>query len=494
MRYPLLPTVDDLSQVKRPFDAVVIGSGCGAGSFIDRFIESGKRILVLESGPSVLYSHFNNMLDNNMRRAFIDRYGETPWVGDMNGGILLRMLGGRTIASGAHLREFDPDDFRLWSNGIWPKDVIQLLPGLYSEVKRDRRVNTSVVCGAAQSHVAGLLERFRPTLPTVGVDLQPVSGFSVGRGYDSSGARLMTHVLRESLRVPSLDDRRLVVVTNAHVLRLLHTGSSVTHLLCVDPQRPNDPPREIHAGSFIVAASAIESARLLLNSRLESGRPATGRYLAEHIERRAKVRMAFAGTGEAISLVLPPPSSAREDRFQIHLRGSVVPGKAEYEIDIGGFAAMDPSESNRVSLSDELDPFGVPRAHTSLELSEADLARAEGLSARMSDVADAIGGRFITENFPYEHAQPRFTDESCRVQVMARGRSYHECGTLRMGTNPTDSVTDTSGRVHGLDNLFVADAALFPCVGIANPMLTISALSYHVANTLRSARFELTPT
>lgn len=38
-----------------------------------------------------------------------------------------------------------------------------------------------------------------------------------------------------------------------------------------------------------------------------------------------------------------------------------------------------------------------------------------------------------------------------------------------------------------MENLFLADAALFPCVGIANPMLTITALAYHVADRVAAA-------
>jgi choline dehydrogenase-like flavoprotein len=57
----------------------------------------------------------------------------------------------------------------------------------------------------------------------------------------------------------------------------------------------------------------------------------------------------------------------------------------------------------------------------------------------------------------------------------------HPCGTLRMGTDPATSVTGPDGRVHGVDNLWVADAGLFPTSTGVNPSLTIAALALHVA-------------
>ena len=59
--------------------------------------------------------------------------------------------------------------------------------------------------------------------------------------------------------------------------------------------------------------------------------------------------------------------------------------------------------------------------------------------------------------------------------------SDHEVGTSRLGDNPKTSVTDRDGKIHGIDNLFVADASVFPCVGVANSMLTITALGYRLA-------------
>jgi choline dehydrogenase-like flavoprotein len=61
------------------------------------------------------------------------------------------------------------------------------------------------------------------------------------------------------------------------------------------------------------------------------------------------------------------------------------------------------------------------------------------------------------------------------------GTTYHEAGTLWMGTNPQASVTDTNGRFHHIVNAFCADQSLFVTAGSVNPTLTGLVLSRKVA-------------
>lgn len=62
--------------------------------------------------------------------------------------------------------------------------------------------------------------------------------------------------------------------------------------------------------------------------------------------------------------------------------------------------------------------------------------------------------------------------------------SAHIMGTLRMGTDPATSVTDSGGKFHGIDNLYAADGSLFPTSGGMNPSLTICALGYRVGASI----------
>jgi choline dehydrogenase-like flavoprotein len=50
-----------------------------------------------------------------------------------------------------------------------------------------------------------------------------------------------------------------------------------------------------------------------------------------------------------------------------------------------------------------------------------------------------------------------------------------------MGKDGTDSVCDGWGRVHGHEDLFIADGSLFPQSSHVNPYLTIMALADRVS-------------
>ncbi|MCG6864603.1 MAG: DUF1080 domain-containing protein [Thiogranum sp.] len=64
------------------------------------------------------------------------------------------------------------------------------------------------------------------------------------------------------------------------------------------------------------------------------------------------------------------------------------------------------------------------------------------------------------------------------------GTTYHECGTLWMGSDPATSVTDIHGRFHHVTNAYCVDQALFPSAGSANPVLTGIALSRRIADSI----------
>lgn len=60
----------------------------------------------------------------------------------------------------------------------------------------------------------------------------------------------------------------------------------------------------------------------------------------------------------------------------------------------------------------------------------------------------------------------------------------HNMGTARIGHDPKNSVCNTWGQTHDIDNLFVSDGSLFPSVGCENPTLTIVALVLRQADYL----------
>ena len=79
------------------------------------------------------------------------------------------------------------------------------------------------------------------------------------------------------------------------------------------------------------------------------------------------------------------------------------------------------------------------------------------------------------------------TPEVRRTVVYPRGEAPLAviglaCGTCRLGSDPATSVVNLQGRCHGLDNLWIADASVFPGCPTVGPGLTV------IANALRVAR------
>ena len=69
--------------------------------------------------------------------------------------------------------------------------------------------------------------------------------------------------------------------------------------------------------------------------------------------------------------------------------------------------------------------------------------------------------------------------------------SAHLMGGCRMGRDPSDSVTDSWGRVHGAPWLFVGDSSLFPRCSEITPYVTVMALADRVAERVREDAGEL---
>ena len=67
------------------------------------------------------------------------------------------------------------------------------------------------------------------------------------------------------------------------------------------------------------------------------------------------------------------------------------------------------------------------------------------------------------------------------------GTTHHDAGTMRMGDNVADAVTNDFGRIHDTTNCYVAGPALFPTVGSPNPMLTGVALGRRTGDPAQRA-------
>jgi choline dehydrogenase-like flavoprotein len=138
-----------------------------------------------------------------------------------------------------------------------------------------------------------------------------------------------------------------------------------------------------------------------------------------------------------------------------------------------------PNPASRVTLGRERDALGMPRATLDWRLTSLDrrsfrafyevLGRELGRSGigrvRMSD--------WVTS-----------TNEAWPASL---GGGWHHMGTTRMHADPRQGVVDANCRVHGVGNLSIAGASVYPTAGCANPTLTLVALSLRLSDHLRAA-------
>lgn len=138
-------------------------------------------------------------------------------------------------------------------------------------------------------------------------------------------------------------------------------------------------------------------------------------------------------------------------------------------------AEQAPNATSRILLSDERDEHGVPRVKLDWRTCDLDVHSVRGLVDALDHELRRLNlGKVDRPDWLMEKGA-RWTTDSLISSHPIGG--FHHMGTTRMSTSPTSGVTDRDGRVHGIDNLYVAGSSLFPTGGWANPTLTIVALA-----------------
>jgi gluconate 2-dehydrogenase alpha chain len=122
-----------------------------------------------------------------------------------------------------------------------------------------------------------------------------------------------------------------------------------------------------------------------------------------------------------------------------------------------------PYRTNTVTLDPDVkDVCGVPVARITYTLSAHEYAAQLFYFAKLGAVVKAAGADLITLLPPREDALPD---------------SVHVMGGMQIGTDAATSVCDPYGRVHGTDNVYVADGSTFVTSGAQNPTLTLMAVA-----------------
>ena len=310
---------------------------------------------------------------------------------------------------------------------------------------------------------------------------------------------------------------------------------------------PLAPPRNSRQSAAVIALGTVESTRLALLTFQQSlaGRAAQrmGTNLVAHLRTNLNIRIPRA----AIAANLPPtviPSlqcsallvkgkaaTGRTFHFQITASGLQKLGaNSEAELfqkiptlehlqdmlratddtvvitirGIGDMTARNPDSF--IDLSVEETDFDRPKAVVHMGNAKATPQQFPGSAQTQSDRTtwdemDAVADKFaliFAGDEPFEILAGNRTipvatgTRADRLDALAAfkgrrddlGTTHHDAGTLRMGDNVADSVTNDFGRIHDTTNCYVAGPALFPTVGSPNPMLTGVALARRSAGLL----------
>ena len=127
-----------------------------------------------------------------------------------------------------------------------------------------------------------------------------------------------------------------------------------------------------------------------------------------------------------------------------------------------------PETYNSVTLSPKKDSFGfsIPKVNYTISKNTKEILKFA--IARGREVLQSIGAEEVLSYAPVSFS------------------GWHLLGTARMGSDSDNSVTNKFGRVHDLENLYIADGSLFVTSGSVNPASTIQALALFVADHIET--------
>jgi choline dehydrogenase-like flavoprotein len=518
-------------------DICIVGAGVAGIALAMEFIGRAERVLVLEGG-GLSFTKSLRELPTVARRHWVGEQGLARGVNAGHAYYPLRFTRARAFGGtsrawhtdrGVHARPLDPIDFEsrdgLPDHG-WPFDRSHLDP--FYRRAQERCALGAFIYEAAEWEASGYGSR----LP---LDEDRVRSEMFLFGKDSKFDRFEPDLVNAE---------NVTLVLHANAVHLADSGGRVDRIDCATLSGNRFV---VQAGTFVLAAGALENARLLLVSRddhpngIGNDQDLVGRYFMEHPD-------------AAVGFLVPDPKLDREAfrlyrhqhvsqnvmieaMFRIsdptlrdeHLLNAVLRLRPTYR------SAMAPAvRSGQIVRRSIHHGVLTPRlighvGRTVLGSGQVIRHFANKSSQRPPDV---FGIDVMAEQAPTWSSRMRLSPRSDRlgvpltvlewqptgadfesirrtveifadtarkagigevISILERDHpppavfgNWHQLGTTRMHHDPGHGVVDEHCRVHGMSNLYLAGGSIFPTGGYANPSLTITALSIRLADYLRS--------
>ncbi len=522
----------------KTYDVAIIGSGAAGGMTAHMLTQAGLDCVMLEAGPMRSPGQFpihrlrrwnlpyrglrgdyfsewlteTNFLANDTQEPYAVAPGAESFEWWR-----VRAVGGKSLFWAGVTPRFGPDEFQP-KDGFdtrWPIAYDDIAP-YYDRVEDWIGVSSTVEAVGGFPLNKGL----RPMRPKLAELEMKKAAESMGRGLkmlpipkailtqDHRGRPACHHCgpcwqgcdsgsKFDSLRVFVLAARRtgkLELMTGARVrsIELNDEGmAKAVHYWDVADRAW----REVRAKAFVLGAGCIESAQILLNSRIANSSGLVGRYLSEHLYAsiggylpQLMDRDVVNEDGNGAHMFIPDLTANWRGKkfirgYQIFPGGSIpettmvgknLPGfgpdwkkmvRRYYTAGVGVTFQGEvlPYRENHIAVDEALkDDAGIPgvRFHYQWRENEAAMFR------DMIDVGQEMLRKAGAETLPLKNPKP-----------LEYGHSIHYVGTARMGADPKTSVTNPWNQTHDVKNLWINDAGPFVTAGNQNPTLTILALA-----------------
>ncbi len=571
-----------IKKSSKVYDVIIVGSGAGGGMAGHQLATAGLKVLMLEAGPFFDPAKDSLQLkwpyDSQRRGA-----GTTRPFGDFDaayGGWEIdgepythlnntqfdwfrsRMLGGRTnhwgrISLRFSAKDFKPDD---GLSDAWPITYDEVKP-YYDKV--DRMIGVYGTVENMESEPDGIF--LTPPKPRLNELYIKKAGASVGVPVLPGRGSVLTQALpgnkdrgqcfycgqcgrsctvyadfssSSALVIPAMKTGNLEVVSDAMVRQVTTDNNGQAKGVSYIDRRDLQE-YEVNGKIVILAASACESARIMLNSKsqqhpngLGNGSGLVGRYLHDstgvgysgilpqlvdrprynedgvgslhiyspwwgdnkkldfprgyHIEFGGGLRMPYYGFGRSVPKV--NGMVAGRDGKMKEAGGYGAALKDDYrrfygtEVGMSGRGVGLAFKENYCEIDPgAVDKFGIPVLRFHYKWSDYEIRQAKHMQDTFAELMHAMGA--IVLGGP---AGPEFN-----YGLDAPGRIIHEVGTARMGDDPKKSVLNKWSQSHECKNLFVTDGSSFVQQGDKNPTWTILALSMRTSEFILQQKSKL---
>jgi choline dehydrogenase-like flavoprotein len=555
-------------QQQRTYDIAIIGSGAGGGIAAYALTRAGAKVALIEAGPEWWATKNSTMLlpsYGTMRRGRATRtrpFGEhdacdggweidgepyTRAPGTRFDWWRARMLGGRTNHWGRISLRFGPDDFKgKTKDGLgddWPigygdvapyYDRIDRLIGLFGSVEGMRNHPDGIFHPPPKPRCYELLVQKasrKLNIPCVAARLSIITRPHNGRqachncGQCNRGCRTNSNFSSPEVLIrPAMATRNLTLLTNA-MAREITVGADglATGVTYIDKTTGED--RHVRARVVVLAASALESARLLLNSKssrhpqgLANSSGVVGKYITDttgtdvagfipamvdHVPHNEE------GVGGGHVYMPWWLENAKLDfprGYHIEVWGGLSQpsygfmGGIQRYPNAGGYGKKLKDDYRRFYGSTigfsgrgeqipnadcycEIDPavvdrWGIPVLRFYWKWTDHELNQVKHMQETFRALIAEMGGTVFS---PMPSREDGYG-------IAPGGRIIHELGGARMGDDPKTSVVNKWCQAHDCRNLFVADGAPFVTQADKNPTWTIMALALRTSDYIAEQR------